>query len=152
MIEAQARYISVLVDALVRARGAGQELVVTPRREVVREYNRQTQGELGGTSFADPSCQSWYKNKAGRITNNWPGTAVQYQQALSRVRWADYEVAGSGRDLVKGVTNVGRVQEEWPVRPAVLLGSLGALGLAVAGYYLQARQYITAMRPPFLPY
>lgn len=136
MIEAQSRYLSALIDRVVRARDRGQSLVLQPRTEVVRSLNDEIQTQLQETSFADPTCRSWYKTADGRITNNWPGTAVQYQKELATVRWADYTVSGTAADQLAGrrPTRIGRVVEEWPVSWWTM-----ALGAGVAGWWSYAR-------------
>ncbi|RAL04245.1 flavin-containing monooxygenase [Aspergillus ibericus CBS 121593] len=136
MIEAQSKYLSTLVGAVVEAKQKGQSLALQPRPEVVREYNKRIQARLANTSFADPSCRSWYKTEDGRITNNWPGSAVEYQKEMSRLQWTDYLVEGSGAKVVekKKAVYIGRVQEELPVSTATLV--LG-LVLAAGGWYLR---------------
>ncbi|KAF7586666.1 hypothetical protein BBP40_008515 [Aspergillus hancockii] len=138
MIEAQSRYLSTLVGEVVRAKAQGDSLALQPQPNVVSAFNKRIQAELQSSSFADPNCHSWYKLEDGRITNNWPGRVVQYQKELSRVRWEDYLVEGTGRRRLEGkkATNIGRVQEELPVRTTTLV--LGALGVALAlgGYYM----------------
>ncbi|MFE3259953.1 hypothetical protein ACFXPS_31880 [Nocardia sp. NPDC059091] len=37
-------------------------------------------------------CTSWYRNAAGRITNNWPGTVTGYRRATRRLNPADYRL------------------------------------------------------------
>jgi hypothetical protein len=32
----------------------------------------------------DEDCQSWYKNDAGRITNNWPDYTINYARRMRR--------------------------------------------------------------------
>ncbi|KAL4781299.1 hypothetical protein BJX76DRAFT_360078 [Aspergillus varians] len=95
MIEAQSRYLATLIDPIVRAKERGEAIAIQPRTDVVQRFTRELQERLAKSTFADPSCNSWYKAAAGRITNNWPGTAVvEYQQALSWVRWSDYLIEG----------------------------------------------------------
>ncbi|PKX99987.1 FAD/NAD(P)-binding domain-containing protein [Aspergillus campestris IBT 28561] len=141
MIEAQSRYLSALIDRVVRARDQGQSLVLQPRTEVVRSLNHQIQTQLQETSFADPTCRSWYKTADGRITNNWPGTAVQYQKELATVRWADYAVSGTAADTVAGrrPTRIGRVVEEWPVSWWTM-----ALGAGAVGWWSYTRYFSRA--------
>ncbi|KAH8719282.1 flavin-binding monooxygenase-like protein [Phaeosphaeriaceae sp. PMI808] len=98
MIEAQSRYLNALVGAVLDARGRGVRIGVVPREERTEVFNREMQEVLGRSSFADGNCASWYKNEEGRITNNWSGTVVEYQEVLSRVDWEDYEsLEGKGK-------------------------------------------------------
>ncbi|PYH96915.1 flavin-binding monooxygenase [Aspergillus ellipticus CBS 707.79] len=134
MIEAQSRYLSTLIGAVVEAKQNNQSLALQPRSEVVREYNDRIQEQLQRSSFADPRCNSWYKLDNGRVTNNWPGTVVQYQTAMSQVRWTDYFAHGSGQATVekKKPTYIGRVKEEMFVSNTTL--TLGVV-LAAGGFY-----------------
>jgi cation diffusion facilitator CzcD-associated flavoprotein CzcO len=73
MIECQTRYILACIRAL-RERGlASLEL----RREVLEAFDAKTQRELARTVWNDTN-RSWYKDAAGRITNNWSGSTIRY--------------------------------------------------------------------------
>lgn len=112
MIEAQSRYIEVLVSAVVNARRQGQKLAITPKKRRVAEFNDALQLRLLKTSFADSKCQSWYKTEEGKVTNNWYGTVVQYQEELSTVRWSDYDLSGPTSEILGTAKKIGRVVEE----------------------------------------
>jgi len=73
MIEAQSRYINAQIGVVLDAKRRGESLVLRPKPEVVDAYNREVQERLEKSSFADPKCNSWYKNEEGKITNNWSG-------------------------------------------------------------------------------
>ncbi|KAG2421920.1 hypothetical protein HFD88_005896 [Aspergillus terreus] len=139
MIEAQSRYLSTLIEAVVQAKMRGQTLALRPQPGVVQAFNERIQGLLAKSSFADVHCQSWYKQANGRITNNWPSTVVQYQQEVSRVVWQDYVVEGTGSAEVTGkkATEIGRVREETPVSYTTLV--LGGLSVAVGVYWRRRR-------------
>ena len=114
MIEAQSRYINGLITPVLAARQAGQALSLSPKHFKVVAYNERVQEVLLKSSFNDPNCNSWYKNEAGLITNNWSGTVVEYQKQLERVDFGEYVVEGTGTEVVKGgeeVRKVGRVRE-----------------------------------------
>lgn len=140
MIESQSRYLNGLIGEVLRARQQGQTLALTPRREMVEQYNDTLQAELQTSSFADPNCNSWYKTDDGRITNNWPGPVPRYQQDLAQVRWTDYRVEGTGRDRVArrtDSTRIGRVSEGNVLgKLSVLLGTMGVV-LAAGRYYVR---------------
>lgn len=81
MIEAQSKYISGQIGEVLAARTAGKSLAITPRDARVAAFNKEIQGELNASSFADPNCNSWYKRKDnGRITQNWSRNVVDYQK------------------------------------------------------------------------
>jgi hypothetical protein len=148
MIEAQSRYLNTLVSAVLDARNRGERIGLMPRADRTEAFNESMQEVLGESSFADPKCGSWYKNKEGRITNNWSGTVVEYQEVLSKVDWEDFETTdgreeGQGERASKVVfgsgkqeTRIGRVREETVVSNTVLaLGTLSAVAAGAAWVY-----------------
>ncbi|KAF1847357.1 flavin-binding monooxygenase-like protein [Cucurbitaria berberidis CBS 394.84] len=154
MIEAQSRYLNTLVSAVLDGRNRGNRVGLMPKQRRTDEFNDQIQEILKKSSFADPACQSWYKNKEGRITNNWSGTVVEYQEMLSKVDWEDFEttglrnengVTGAGTNVSasrvvfgsgKQETKIGRVHEETSVSNTVLaLGTLSAVAAGAAWVY-----------------
>lgn len=148
MIEAQSRYLNTLVSAVLDGRSRSQRIGLMPKQSRTEAYNAQIQEILNKSSFADPNCGSWYKNKDGKITNNWSGTVVEYQEILSKVDWEDFETTreppgGNGASASKVVfgsgkqeTKIGRVREESYVSNTVLaLGSLSAVAAGAAMVY-----------------
>jgi cation diffusion facilitator CzcD-associated flavoprotein CzcO len=87
MIEAQARYVLACVERLWREGLRAIEV----RPEVMAAYNRRVQEALRGTAW-DRTERSWYKNEAGRITNNWPWTTLRYWWETRRVDWSAYRL------------------------------------------------------------
>jgi hypothetical protein len=154
MIEAQSRYLNALVSAVLDARTRGERIGLMPKKDRTDAFNEVMQEVLMNSSFADPKCGSWYKNKNGKITNNWSGTVVDYQKVLSKVDWEDFETTaaqnregaraedegGSASKVVFGSgkqeTRVGRVREETMVSNTVLaLGTLSAVAAGAAWMY-----------------
>lgn len=145
MIEAQSRYLNGLVGAVLDARNRGERIGIMPKKEKTRVYNEEIQEKLNKSSFADPNCGSWYKNKEGKITNNWSGTVVEYQELLEKVDWEDFEVVGTGQGgsaskVVFGEgkkeTRVGRVVEGTRVsNTGLVVGGLGVVAAGVAWMY-----------------
>jgi hypothetical protein len=154
MIEAQSRYLNALVSAVLDARSRGERIGLMPKKDKTDAFNDEIQEILMNSSFADPKCGSWYKNKDGKITNNWSGTVVDYQKMLSKVDWEDFETTAvqakegaralnEGRSASKVVfgsgkqeTRVGRVHEETMVSNTVLaLGTLSAIAAGAAWVY-----------------
>lgn len=154
MIEAQSRYLNTLVSAVLDARNRNARIGLMPKQQRTDDFNDSIQAILKKSSFADPACQSWYKNAEGRITNNWSGTVVEYQEMLSKVNWEDFETTGAEEESVKGgasggvsaskvvfgsgkvETRIGRVHEETSVSNTVLaLGTLSAIAAGAAWVY-----------------
>ena len=86
MIERQAEYIAQCVAHM----DAGNLGVFEVRRTTQADYNRDLQAALAKTAWAG-ECGSWYKNAAGKITNNWMGTTQDYRRRTLHPAFEDYE-------------------------------------------------------------
>ena len=73
MIECQTRYILQCIERLREGDLAYLDL----RPDVEADFNAKIQSELRRTVWAETD-HSWYKDEAGRITNNWSGTTTRY--------------------------------------------------------------------------
>ncbi|KAL5316140.1 hypothetical protein ACEPPN_017018 [Leptodophora sp. 'Broadleaf-Isolate-01'] len=136
MIEAQSLYINTLISKVKAAKNSGRKLRIEPKSQVVEKYNSEIQTRLAKSAFADPNCNSWYKNEEGLITNNWADAVIPYQKRTSSINWDDYEISGSGAEVVKaeGTTKWARVIEETQVsNTAILVGLLTTAGAVAAG-------------------
>jgi hypothetical protein len=134
MIEAQASYISALIQPILDARKAGKSLAIRPKDSRMQEFNQKLQTELASSAFADPNCQSWYKTSSGLITNNWSRNVIDYQNLVATIHWDDFEIEGDGREVLMGKgkeVKIGRVREETLVGEGMLkvlgLGSVVAV-------------------------
>lgn len=149
MIEMQSRYLNALIKPVLDARKQGKSLSLRPRHDKTEAYNVKVQAALKESSFNDPNCNSWYKNEAGLITNNWSGTVVEYQKLLSTVDYRDYETEGSGKSIVqeRPTSKVGRVVEETQISNQVVL-ALGVLSTAalVGGFLIRNSKYLGGLR------
>lgn len=114
VIEAQSRYITTLISAVLNTRSRGQTLTMIPSQQTVDAFNSHIQGRLQVSTFADTRCHSYFKNDDGLIVTQWPGTAIEYQERLSTVNWKDYQFFGSGASAMstKKRSELGRVVEE----------------------------------------
>ncbi len=138
MIEAQSLYINALIQKVKAARSKGSNLRLEPKSHVAEKYNNEIQARLTESAFADPHCNSWYKNEAGLITNNWSDAVIPYQKQTSSIDWEDFDLRGSGADEVKAEGKISwpRVIEETQVsNTAILTGLLTAAGAFVAGSF-----------------
>ena len=140
MIEAKSRYISAMIGAISAAQARGKSLVVMPKPERVKEYNAEIQSRLRQTVFAHRGCNSWYKTKDGLITNNWPGTAVEYQKALSILDWDNYNISGLRVEAFPRTRqqHIGRVVEEPQPSNLGLISRLFIVALVVISTALAA--------------
>ena len=136
MIEAQAMYINALIKKVKAARDRGCNISIEPKASVLQAYNDEIQARLSKSAFADPNCNSWYKNEAGLITNNWSDAVIPYQKRTSSITWDDFEISGSGADLCakEGKTSWPRVIEETQISNTMILaGLVTAAGAVAAG-------------------
>ena len=130
-IEAQSLYINTLIRSVLESKRNGKTLRLEPKQEVAEKYNEEVQIRLANSTFADPSCTSWFKDESGRITTNWCGSAIAYQKRTSFLNWSDFEILGTAAQDVekKGQTRWNRVVEETQVSNK--MAGLASLGLMV---------------------
>jgi hypothetical protein len=136
MIEAQALYINALIKKVKEAKSAGRSISIQPKTDVVEAYNNEIQARLNQSAFADPNCNSWYKNEAGLITNNWSDAVIPYQKRTSAIDWNDFLVAGAGAEdcTRRGKERWPRVIEETQIsNMAILTGLITTAAAVTAG-------------------
>ncbi len=86
MVERQANYV---VDCLLEL--LGHELrALQVKGHVQHAYNERMQEDLAQTVWVT-SCHSWYKNAAGKVTNNWPRSTLSYWWHMRRPDFADFD-------------------------------------------------------------
>jgi cation diffusion facilitator CzcD-associated flavoprotein CzcO len=88
MIERQVEYMLKSLAALKERNGRS----IAVKTEAQARFNAALQDQLAKTVWADPSCSSWYKNAAGRITQNWGSHCRDYAKATSTVQLTDLEL------------------------------------------------------------
>jgi cation diffusion facilitator CzcD-associated flavoprotein CzcO len=86
--EAQAAYIRQALSEL-RSRRAG---AIAVRREVEAASDREVQAGFAGTAWTQ--CDSWYRDRGGRIVANWPGYMTEYAERLRVLDPGEFEFAG----------------------------------------------------------
>ena len=94
MVERQLNLIFQAMAAQTRATTGSVPAAVGVREAAYRRDDRRTQDRMAKTAWSG-SCTSWYKDAAGRITNNWPTWTVRYWWDTLRIRPADFEVRPS---------------------------------------------------------
>lgn len=134
MIEAQSRYITTMIGKITSALSNSQTLRIKPSPTILSKYNEEIQARLNKSTFASDNCRSWYKNPEGKITNNWCGSVVEYQQRVSQIDWDDYVIEGTGKAMLEEgeKTKIGRVVEESSLATSLLpvLGVVSMVGAA----------------------
>jgi cation diffusion facilitator CzcD-associated flavoprotein CzcO len=88
MLESQVRYVMGAIRALDRERLAWLDL----KPDCMRSYNEEMQTRLKHSVW-DSGCSSWYKNEAGKNTNNWPGFTFEYRRRTRTIDLEDYRCA-----------------------------------------------------------
>lgn len=86
MLECQIKFIVTALKELNR-RSARQ---IEPTVEALEEFDRDLQTKLANTTWADPACNSWYKTRDGRITQNWGDHTRAYAQRTSALDVSEY--------------------------------------------------------------
>jgi hypothetical protein len=84
--ETQAAYIR---QALERVRGRGA-VAIDVRESVEAASDRELQARFAGTAWL--GCDSWYRDRTGRIVTNWPGYMREYEQRLRTLDPSEYEL------------------------------------------------------------
>ncbi|GIN03515.1 4-hydroxyacetophenone monooxygenase [Planomonospora venezuelensis] len=86
MIESQVRYIMGCLPYLAD-RGP-----MEVRPEAMESWRRSLERAMDGMVW-QAGCASWYKNAAGRVTNNWPGPTPLYRRLTRAPRPAAFRFA-----------------------------------------------------------
>jgi cation diffusion facilitator CzcD-associated flavoprotein CzcO len=88
MLERQVEYVVKALTAMHERKVAAMEV----KKSAQDRFQRDLQTALAKTVWADPHCQSWYKNAQGHITQNWSSHTRDYAAATEHVKWEDYDV------------------------------------------------------------
>lgn len=89
MIECQIKYILLLLERTIKL-GAK---AIEPTPERFKAYNERIQQLMSKTVWV-AGCPSWYKNEAGKVTNNWPRSTVSYYVSTHWPDWSAYHTVG----------------------------------------------------------
>jgi len=74
----------------MRRRGAGEFEV---RPEVQQAYNQELQERLAGSVWNTGGCGSWYFDRNGRNSIQWPGFTFEYRRRTRRFDAESYRLA-----------------------------------------------------------
>lgn len=84
--ECSVRYVLKMIKLMLENNYRSVEC----REEVHTQYNERIDARNLTTAWGSPNVQSWYKNAAGRVTQNWPGTHFEYWQQTLEPNESDY--------------------------------------------------------------
>ena len=87
MVERQVDYVVDCIDKLL----VHNLRALTVNPQVLRAYNAHMQDELAGTVWV-ANCESWYKNAAGKVVNNWPRSTLAYWWHMRSPDFADFDM------------------------------------------------------------
>jgi len=97
MVERQLNLVLQALAIQTRATTGTGTAAVAVRMAAYERDDRHTQRQMDKTAWS-ANCTSWYKNAAGRITNNWPTWTVRFWWNTLRIRTDDFEVIVPGCD------------------------------------------------------
>ncbi|KAF8226820.1 FAD/NAD(P)-binding domain-containing protein [Tricholoma matsutake] len=68
----------------------------SPKMEAVEDFIAHKDQFMKNTVW-EQDCRSWYKNNSsGKVDALWPGSSLHYMEAISEVRYDDWNIAYSG--------------------------------------------------------
>ena len=85
-VECQMRYVMGCLKLQLEMGGGAIEC----KTEVMDEYNKRIDELNSQRAWGAPSFNSWYKNDAGRVTQNWPGTHWEWWDGNAEARSAGF--------------------------------------------------------------
>ncbi len=85
MVERQINLVLQALAVQTRALGGQTVPLVGVEQSVYERDDRRTQKRMTKTAWV-AACRNWYKNAAGRVTNNWPTWTVRYWFDTLRLR------------------------------------------------------------------
>jgi len=89
--ECEIRYIQGLLELLLRSNASAIEV----KKTVHDEFNVKVDAMNQQMAWGVPQVTSWYKNKKGRVSQNWPWPLVDYWSATRAPNPDDYELSGA---------------------------------------------------------
>ncbi|NGY03742.1 flavin-containing monooxygenase [Solimonas terrae] len=87
MLESQFRYVMRCLHTLSERSLSYMNV----RAESQRRYSEKIQKRIQSSVWL-AGCDSWYINKSGKVTNNWPGYTFNFRRMTSRLELQDYEL------------------------------------------------------------
>jgi len=89
MLESQIQYVSSALHAMSE-RGLG---AVEVRPEAQAAFNEEVQERLAGSVWNAGGCSSWYLDRHGRNSIQWPGFTFEYRRRTRHFDVASYELS-----------------------------------------------------------
>ncbi len=89
--ECEMRYIQGLIELLLKSNAASIEV----KKDVHDKFNVHVDETNKKMAWGSPNVTSWYKNKKGRVSQNWPYPLVDYWNATQAPNPADFDLHGA---------------------------------------------------------
>lgn len=89
MIECQ---IGLAIQAIAKARGAGEDVGIAPTLEAQSVFNERIQRDLSEAVWSRGTCQSYYLDAHGRNISLWPGETWRFRHETRRLKPAEYDL------------------------------------------------------------
>ena len=89
--ECEMRYIQGLLELLLRSNASAIEV----KKDVHDSFNVKVDAMNQQMAWGVPQVTSWYKNKKGRVSQNWPWPLVDYWSATRAPNPEDYDLSGA---------------------------------------------------------
>ncbi|MDO8289653.1 MAG: NAD(P)/FAD-dependent oxidoreductase [Parvibaculum sp.] len=89
MLECQINYILDAVSTLQNPKVRWLDV----RKVAETEFNKELQADMQRTVWAG-GCSSWYKNEAGKVTNNWSSFTAKYWWQMRHLDLDEYALVG----------------------------------------------------------
>lgn len=90
--ESEVDYVLGCIELLLR----GAHAALDCRQQVLDAYNERIDAGNRRMAWGASSVNSWYKNAAGRVTQNWPFSLIEFWDQTRRPAPEDYELLSSG--------------------------------------------------------
>jgi 4-hydroxyacetophenone monooxygenase len=89
--ECEIRYIQGLLELLLKSNASAIEV----KKDVHDAFNVKVDAMNKQMAWGVPQVTSWYKNKKGRVSQNWPWPLVDYWNATRAPNPNDYDLSGA---------------------------------------------------------
>jgi len=83
------RQVSFAINCIKKLIIEKKMTAVEPTLEAQSAYMGQLRSDLKGTIWTT-SCNSWYKNSSGQVTNIYPNTVTRFRHTLGKFNEEDY--------------------------------------------------------------
>jgi len=88
LTECEVQYVMSCLRLLLENNAAA----LSVRADVHDAYNQRVDAENVRMAWGASSVNAWYKNALGRVSQNWPGTLLEYWDLTRSVNADDYEL------------------------------------------------------------